>query len=135
MTAARGFFQNSTYPKDFYRRNGTFGFVNISPDLDALSQAHPIQPGQNNGTGNYVVSTTDQGLKAGVRIVQLFEIIMILTLHLSLALWILHEASQRDASLTLSGSQRAAAQISPGEHHHLLQCPWRPELHSAFPVR
>ena len=70
MTAARGFFQKSTYPKDFYRRNGTFGFGNISPDLDALSQAHPIRPGQSNGTGNYVVSTTDQGLKADVRIVQ-----------------------------------------------------------------
>ena len=54
----------------FYRRNRTFGFANISPDLDALSQAHPIRPGQSNGTGNYVVSTTDQGLKADVRIVQ-----------------------------------------------------------------
>ena len=54
----------------FYRRNRTFGFANISPDLDALSQAHPIRTGQSNGTGNYVVSTTDQSLKADVRIVQ-----------------------------------------------------------------
>ena len=69
MTTARGFFQNATYPKDFYRRNGTFGFANINPDFNALSQAHPIDPGQNNGTGNYVVSTTDPGLKAGVRTV------------------------------------------------------------------
>ena len=57
------------YPKDFHRRNGTFGFANIQADFAALEKAHPFSAGQNSGIGNYVPSTTDSGLNGGVRIV------------------------------------------------------------------
>ena len=67
MTTARGFYQNATYPQDFYRRNGTFGFANIGPDIDALAQAHPIETGANQGAGNYVPDPSDPGLRGGVR--------------------------------------------------------------------
>ena len=67
MTTARGFFQNATYPKDFYRRDGTFGFANIGPHINALVSAHPIETGVNQGAGNYVPVPSDPGLAGGVR--------------------------------------------------------------------
>lgn len=67
MTTARSFFQNATFPQDFYRRNGTFGFLNIGPEINALSQAHPIETGANQGVGNYVPDPSDPGLQGGVR--------------------------------------------------------------------
>jgi unspecific peroxygenase len=67
LTVARGFFQDSQFPADFYRRNGSFGLNDIGPDIDLLGQAHPISPGHNEGAGNYVLNPEDSGLSKGVR--------------------------------------------------------------------
>lgn len=66
LTTARGFYQNGTYPTDFYRRNGTYGFSELVPDLSVIATAHPIQAGYNQGIGNYVSDPNDEGLAAGV---------------------------------------------------------------------
>lgn len=65
-TVARGFFQRTQYPENFYRRNGTFGLQDIGADLNALAEAHPIEPGYNIGVGNYTLDLQDPGLN-GVR--------------------------------------------------------------------
>lgn len=65
-TVARGFFQDTTYPVDFYRRNGTFGLSDIGYDLDFLASAHPIEPGYNVGAGNYTLDPQDPGLTSGI---------------------------------------------------------------------
>lgn len=66
LTVARGFFQGMQFPTDFYRRNGSFGLAEIGPDNQALSGAHPIQPGHNDGAGNYVLDPEDPGFVGGV---------------------------------------------------------------------
>ena len=59
LTVARSFFQKNEFPKDFYRRNGSYGFSSIGVDMRVLSQAHPIHPGHNEGAGNYVLDADD----------------------------------------------------------------------------
>jgi hypothetical protein len=65
LTVARGFFQNGHFPADFHRRNGSFGFAEISADIGDIFEAHPIAPGHNEGAGNYVLDPEDPGF-AGV---------------------------------------------------------------------
>jgi unspecific peroxygenase len=48
------FFQDGRFPKNFYRRNGTYGFPEISADVSEIFAVHPIPPGSNQGAGNYV---------------------------------------------------------------------------------
>jgi hypothetical protein len=55
---ARGFFQNSEMPADFYRTNASVGFKEIGDGISSIFAAHPIQPGRNNGVGNYVLDPT-----------------------------------------------------------------------------
>lgn len=56
MTNARGFFQNSQFPVDFYRPNASFGLAEVGIGIDVVFAPHPIQPGYNNGSvGNYVL--------------------------------------------------------------------------------
>ena len=64
--AARDFFQGGRFPADFYRRNGSFGLADIGPDILGLLKAHPIQPGHNEGAGNYVLNPEDPGVSADV---------------------------------------------------------------------
>ena len=58
LTVARGFFQNSSMPDGFFRANRSIGLVEISDLITAVFNAHPIQPGKNQGVNNYVVDTT-----------------------------------------------------------------------------
>lgn len=69
LTVARGFFENTQFPVDFHRRNGSYGLQNIGPDLNTLSKAHPIAPGHNEGAGNYVLDPEDPGFSQGVRLI------------------------------------------------------------------
>jgi hypothetical protein len=55
LTNARGFFQNSEMPNDFFRRNGAFGLNETGPDVTDLFAVHPISPGYNQGVGNYII--------------------------------------------------------------------------------
>lgn len=66
MDTARGFFQNMHFPDDFHRREGAFGFQELVPDITELFSAHPVQPGRNQGAGNYVPDPNDPGLQGGV---------------------------------------------------------------------
>ncbi|KZP12356.1 Cloroperoxidase [Athelia psychrophila] len=66
LTVARGFFQDNQFPADWYRRNGSFGLTEIGPDIQALSGAHEILPGHNDGAGNYVLDPEDPGFGAGL---------------------------------------------------------------------
>ena len=58
MTNARGFFQNSEMPTDFYRSNRSIGLDIIGTGIDLIFKVHPIQPGRNDGVGNYVLDPT-----------------------------------------------------------------------------
>ncbi|KAF8996882.1 hypothetical protein BDQ17DRAFT_1363839, partial [Cyathus striatus] len=53
MTTARGFFQNSQMPDGFFCSNRT-----ITSNITTVFSAHPIQPGKNEGVGNYVLDPT-----------------------------------------------------------------------------
>jgi unspecific peroxygenase len=58
MADARGFFQNSQFPADFYRSNASFGLSEVGAGIDRVFTPHPIQPGANNGVGNYTLDPT-----------------------------------------------------------------------------
>ena len=55
MTNARGFFQNMEMPEDFFRANHPFGLNDIGDGINVIFEAHPIQPGTNQGVNNYVL--------------------------------------------------------------------------------
>ena len=55
MVDARGFFQNSQMPDDFFRPKQPIGFREIAVGVNLVFDAHPIQPGTNQGVGNYVL--------------------------------------------------------------------------------
>ncbi|KAE8222688.1 hypothetical protein CF319_g4159 [Tilletia indica] len=65
MTNARLFFQNNTFPADFYRRSGELTVGQLSGDIIQIAQRHYIQPGANKGAGNYVVDSNDPGFSGG----------------------------------------------------------------------
>ena len=54
LTVARSCFQKNEFPKDFYRRNGSYGLDIIGADMGTLIQVHHISPGHNEGAVNYV---------------------------------------------------------------------------------
>lgn len=56
LTDARGFFQNSEMPTDFFRANRSIGFSEIGENIVTIFAVHPIQPGGNQGVGNYVLN-------------------------------------------------------------------------------
>jgi hypothetical protein len=62
MTNARGFFQNSEMPEDFFRANHSIGLNEIGVGITILFEAHPIQPGANQGVGNYVLNPASANL-------------------------------------------------------------------------
>lgn len=53
MDVARGFFQDSRMPNDFFRANGSIGFDKL--DIGTVFAPHPIQPGENHGINNYIL--------------------------------------------------------------------------------
>ena len=59
LTTARGFFQNSSMPDGFFRANRSIGLDAIGDSLQAVVDAHPVQPGKNQGGVNsYVFDPT-----------------------------------------------------------------------------
>jgi hypothetical protein len=58
LTVARDFFQNASMPEGFFRPNRSIGLVEINDPMTAVFNAHPIQPGKNQGVNNYVVDPT-----------------------------------------------------------------------------
>lgn len=66
LDVARGFFQYGRFPPDFHRRNGSFGSTDLDIDAGAIGAAHPINPGRNNGAGNYTVDTTNSNVRPGL---------------------------------------------------------------------
>jgi len=62
LTDARGFFQNSQMPDGFFRAKQPFGLNEIGNGIDVIFAAHPIQPGENQGVGNYVLNSASANL-------------------------------------------------------------------------
>lgn len=62
LANARGFFQNSQMPPDFFRPNISVTVNVVARGIVPVYAAHPIQPGKNNGTGNYVLDPTSANL-------------------------------------------------------------------------
>ena len=62
MTNARGFFQNSQMPDGFFRAKKPFGLNEIGAGINIVFEAHPIQPGTNQGVGNYVLDPASANL-------------------------------------------------------------------------
>ena len=63
LTVARGFFQNSSMPEGFYRANRSMGLNEAGELVEIVFDAHPIQPGGNQGrVNNYVVDPTSANL-------------------------------------------------------------------------
>ncbi|KAF8801680.1 Cloroperoxidase [Phlegmacium glaucopus] len=58
LTNARGFFQNSQMPTDFFRANRSIGLNEVGANIDTIFAVHPIEPGRNEGVGNYVLDPT-----------------------------------------------------------------------------
>jgi unspecific peroxygenase len=54
MADARGFFQESRMPDGFHRAKAPMGLNDIGAYTNIIFQSHPIQPGVNEGIGNYV---------------------------------------------------------------------------------
>lgn len=59
MTTARGFFQNSRMPNDFWRSGTPSGF---GLPIGQIFAAHPVQPGANQGINNYVLDPNSANL-------------------------------------------------------------------------
>ena len=62
MADARRFFQNCQMPENFFRPDHPIGFVEIVPDVNSIFDVHPIQPGKNQGVGNYVPDPTSANI-------------------------------------------------------------------------
>jgi hypothetical protein len=58
MTTARGFFQNNQMPPGFFRGNTSITLDLVGGGINAVFSAHPIEPGRNEGVGNYVLDPT-----------------------------------------------------------------------------
>ncbi|KAF8808205.1 Cloroperoxidase [Phlegmacium glaucopus] len=59
LTVARGFFQNSSMPNGFFRANRSLGLNEIGGPIQTVFDAHPIQPGKNEGgVNNFVFDPT-----------------------------------------------------------------------------
>ncbi|KAF8986454.1 Chloroperoxidase [Cyathus striatus] len=58
MTTARGFFQNNQMPEGFFRSNRSIVSDFLDDGINTVFSAHPIQPGKNEGVGNYVLDPT-----------------------------------------------------------------------------
>lgn len=52
---ARGFFQNSEMPKDFFRANVSIDLNLVGEAIGVVFAPHPIEPGNNQGVNNYVL--------------------------------------------------------------------------------
>ena len=61
LTNARGFFQNNEMPADFFRANRSIGMNEIGENIFTIFNVHPIEPGRNEGVGNYVLDPTSAG--------------------------------------------------------------------------
>lgn len=65
MTNARGFFEHSRFPDNFWRTNITLGLEYLRDNFPAVQDAHPIQPGKNHGLNNYVLDPTSPDMSGG----------------------------------------------------------------------
>jgi len=45
-------------PEDFYRTNASIGLGEVGAGIELVFTPHPIQPGKNEGVGNYVLDPT-----------------------------------------------------------------------------
>lgn len=68
LTNARGFFQNNQMPADFYRANASFGLREVSRAIGPIFSLHPIQPGRNNGVGNYIPDPTSANFSTSCKL-------------------------------------------------------------------
>ncbi|KAF8504021.1 Chloroperoxidase [Gautieria morchelliformis] len=55
MDAARSFFQDGRFPEGFFRANRSMGFAEVGQGMLEVFAPHPVQPGNNQGVGNYVL--------------------------------------------------------------------------------
>jgi hypothetical protein len=62
MTNARRFFQDMHMPDGFFRAKAPIGLNEIGAGIDVIFAAHPIQPGKNQGAGNYVLDPASANL-------------------------------------------------------------------------
>lgn len=58
---ARSFFDFHKYPEGFYRRQGPYGFNEVSVMFNKVFDLVRVLPGHNEGVGNYVVNPEDNG--------------------------------------------------------------------------
>ena len=58
---ARSFFDLHKYPDGFYRRQGTYDFTQVGIMFDKIFALVGVEPGRNEGVGNYVVNPEDPG--------------------------------------------------------------------------
>ncbi|KAF8503098.1 Chloroperoxidase [Gautieria morchelliformis] len=65
MDAARSFFQHSRMPEGFFRANRSMGSAEVGQGIDQVFAPHPIQPGKNQGVGNYVLDPASANLSDG----------------------------------------------------------------------
>jgi hypothetical protein len=124
LTVARDFFQKGHFPKDFYRRNGSFGLNEISPDIDELFAAHPIAPGHNEGAGNYVLNPEDPGF-VGVRSsfdCNEVDICLLNSCCDTLVMLSLYQACKRHGSFAVPESHWRSSDGTQGELGDILQC-------------
>jgi len=61
LDVARGFFQISRMPPDFFRRNGSFDLNSAGSGVIEIFSAHPVLPGVNMGVGNFVPDSNPLG--------------------------------------------------------------------------
>lgn len=58
MSNTRDFFQNNDVPTDFFCTNWFIGLNEIGENIFSIFSVHPIEPGRNEGIGNYVLGPT-----------------------------------------------------------------------------
>jgi unspecific peroxygenase len=69
MDVARGFFQDSKMPTDFHRANQSITTDLVDEAMGAIFEAHPIQPGGNQGRLNsYTVNTNSANFNTSCKL-------------------------------------------------------------------
>lgn len=59
LSDMKSFLGHERFPEDWYRRETPLEFTDISKDVDALEDPHPVDSGAKDASGAYVLDSLD----------------------------------------------------------------------------
>ena len=126
---ARSFFEDHKYPEGFYRRQAPYDFDQVGVMFDEIFNLVGVLPGHNEGVGNYVVNTEDDG-----SVGRLCISLLALNLDPLADVLCLPTPGELDSS-TLSRPYSRTRDCDQDQLGHVLPDAARLGLQTAFPIR